>query len=310
MKGSSPEEAAIQERHLVLALGNFDGVHRGHQQMLSLTVGLAQKLDCAPGVYTFEPNPVKILSAAKAPALLQTLSQKIRHLRQCGIQKILVEPFTLTFAALSPEEFFETILIERLQVKGVVVGYDFTFGSKRSGNAELLGKLCHAHAIPFQKMEPYLLDGVRVSSTEIRRRVAQGEIESANRFLGYPFELIGEVVAGEQIGRTLGFPTANLKVENELIPARGVYATQAVIEDQVYPSITNIGLRPTFGGEKVQVETHLFDFQQSLYGRRISLCFLKKIREEKKFESSKALIEQIQKDLKIAQEALSSHSTR
>ncbi len=287
----------------VFSMGNFDGVHLAHQKMFELTRALARKYEGTPCVYTFEPHPVKLLSPASSPSLINTLEQKIERIKASKIEALILEPFTKDFAHLAPLDFFNQILLDRLHPAALVVGYDFTFGTKRSGTVETLEQLCQVNRLPYQILEAFLVGDTLASSTQIRQLVQQGDVSAAAQLLGSPFELIGKVVRGEGVGKTLGYPTANIKFENELIPETGVYATQIQIGKRTYSSITNIGNRPTFKGKQLTVETHVFHFRQSIYHHKVRLKFIRKIRNERRFDSPQDLIHQIHKDIEEAKES-------
>lgn len=293
----SSKEAKGKIKKPVVALGNFDGVHLAHQKMFELTRKLANKIHGIPSVYTFHPSPVKVLSPDSSPPLISTISQKIELIKKCKMKGLILEPFSIEFARLTPEAFFETILCDRLQIAGAVAGYDFTFGTKRSGTAETLEKLCRQKNIPCKILDAHLLGETLISSTQIRQLIHQGDIEKANSLLGHRFELIGTVVHGEKVGKTIGFPTVNTLIENELFPPVGVYATHVRFGLRTYLSVTNIGYRPTFGGKKLTVETHLLNFKKRIYGKKIRIEFIKKIRDEKKFSSPQDLAKQIVSDI-------------
>ncbi|MBL7686016.1 MAG: bifunctional riboflavin kinase/FAD synthetase [Deltaproteobacteria bacterium] len=296
------KSASRKIKRPVVALGNFDGIHLAHQNMFRITVDLAKKLRGTPIAYSFDPHPVKVLSAQSAPALISTLEQKVEWMKRCQLKALILEPFSLAFAKYSPEDFFKEILIKRLKVSGVVAGYDFTFGAKRAGNSKILQELCEKHHITCQIMEVFLLKDTLVSSTQVRQLIREGNIERASDLLGRPFEVVGTVIHGEELGRKLGFPTANLLVENELIPPPGVYATQLKTKKSTsFLGLTNIGYRPTVGGKRLTIETHLLHFKQNIYGKKVRLRFLKKIREEKNFGSIDDLIYQIRQDILIAE---------
>ncbi len=292
------DEAHGKIKRPVLALGNFDGIHLAHQKMFQLACTLAKKLRGTPGVYTFEPHPVKILSPESAPPLINTLDQKIELIQKQKIKNLILEPFSPRFSALSPEAFFKEILCQKLGVVGIVAGYDFTFGAKRSGTLETLEKLCREHQVAYQILEAFFQEGTLVSSSQIREFIREGKIEKACKMLGHFFELRGEVVRGEGIGAALGFPTANILVENELIPASGVYATQIQIGSKTDASVTNIGYRPTFGGKRLTVETHILKFHKRIYHQKIKLRFIRRIRDEISFASKEELVKQIHQDIK------------
>lgn len=293
-------EAKAKLKKPVIILGNFDGVHLAHQKLFELATQLAKQIRAKTCVYTFYPHPVKILSPHAAPLLISTLKQKIKLLAQFKIKQLVLEPFVPSFASLSPEDFFEKILIERLNAKGVVAGYDFTFGAKRSGNSDLLLRLCEKKGIPCKILEAQHHQNTLISSSQIRQFIRSGDIPQAGQLLGRPFEVIGKVVKGEGIGKTLGFPTANILAENELIPGNGVYATYTKIGLRKYPSLTNIGFRPTFGGKKLSIESHLLNFKRNIYGKDLRILFLKKIRDEIAFSSIQELVSQINKDIQSA----------
>src|SRR5262245_35434850 len=300
----SSKEAHGKLKRPVLALGNFDGVHLANQKMFSLTRELAKKIRGTPCVYTFDPHPVKILSPESSPPLITTLRQKIEQIEKNKIRGLVLEPFSLSFAKLSPEEFFEKILYRQLGAVGVVAGYDFTFGARRAGTIETLEKLCLHYNMAYRILEAFLLGEALVSSTQARNQIRAGDMERAAALLGRPFEILGVVVRGEKIGSNLGFPTANILVENEILPATGVYATRARLGFRTYPSVTNIGYRPTFGGKRLTIETHLIRFRKRIYGRRIRVTFIRRLREEMAFPFSKDLVRQIRRDVDAALKVL------
>ncbi len=296
----SSNEAKAKLKKPIIILGNFDGVHLAHQKLFELAAKLAKQIRGKTCVYTFYPHPVKVLSPHAAPLLISTLKQKIKLFDKLKIKQLVLEPFVASFASLSPEDFFEKILIQRLHAAGVVAGYDFTFGAKRAGNTDLLLRLCEKRGIPCKILEAQHHQNTLISSSQIRNFIRSGDIPQAEELLGRPFEIIGKVVKGEGIGKTLGFPTANILAENELIPGNGVYATYTKIGLRKYPSLTNIGFRPTFGGKKLSIESHLLKFKRSIYGKDIRIQFLKKIRDEITFSSIQELVTQIQKDTQSA----------
>ena len=300
----SSKEAHNHLKNPVVALGNFDGVHLAHRKMFELTRAMAKKCRGNPYIYTFDPHPVKVLSPESAPPLITTLSQKLNLIKKSKIKGIVLEPFTPSFAKLSPEAFFEEILLKRLQVKGVVAGYDFTFGAKRAGTIETLERLCLHHGVACRILEAFLLGNTLVSSTQIRNLLQTGHVERASEMLGRPFEIVGTVIRGEGVGASIGFPTINLWVENELIPSLGVYATRVRWGRRRHHGVTNIGFRPTFGGNRLTVETHLLRFKGRLYGKKIRLEFIQRIREERMFPTVAALVGQIEKDVDVAKKIL------
>lgn len=288
----------------VVTIGNFDGIHRGHRAILDTIVSRAKEVGGEAVVYTFEPHPRKVLRPESARGLLATLEQKTELLAEAGVDAAIVEPFTMEFAATGAEEFIRVCLKKRLDPIEVYVGYDFHFGRRREGSMRLLSELGPRLGFAVTIIPEVTLDDGDVNSTRIRELLAEGEPERAARMLGRPYTVRGPVVAGEKVGRTLGFPTANLAVENEILPAPGVYAGRIRFLDhgspslgEVLPVVTNVGSRPTFAAGEIRAEAHVLDWSGDLYGRRIELSFLVRLREERKFENVDALKVQIAKDV-------------
>lgn len=286
----------------VLAIGNFDGIHLGHQAILRATVDGARALHTVPTVLTFDPSPRKVLRPESAPLRLSTIAQRIEWFNALGIEAAVIMPFTLELSRLSPEEFVEQILVRDLHVKTVLVGENFHFGHKQAGNVKLLQELGSKSGFAVVVILPVQYHGEIVSSTIIRREVTEGDVSHAGRLLGRPFALTGQVVPGTGIGRKFTFPTLNLAAEQELLPARGVYITRVVFEGETcsHRSVTNIGVRPTFNGSSLSVETHLLDFQAETTPRRIEVRFWERLREEKKFSGPEELRAQIAQDIAAA----------
>ena len=286
----------------VLAIGNFDGIHLGHQAILRATVERAHALSAVSTVLTFDPSPRKVLRPESAPLRLSTIAQRLEWFNALGIEAAVIMPFTLELSRLSPEEFVEQILVRDLQVKAVLVGENFHFGHKQAGNVKLLKELGARNGFEVVIIPPVECHGEVVSSTIIRREVAEGDVSHAGRLLGRPFALTGEVVTGTGTGRKFTFPTLNLAAEQELLPARGVYITRTVLEGETcsHRSVTNIGVRPTFNGSSLSVETHLLDFQPETTPKRIEVRFWERLREEKKFGGPEELRAQIAHDISAA----------
>jgi riboflavin kinase/FMN adenylyltransferase len=282
-----------------LAIGNFDGIHLGHQAILRATVERAQALQAVSTALTFDPSPRKVLRPESAPLRLSTNAQRMEWFNALGLEAAVVLPFTLELARLSPEEFVEQILVRDLHVKTVLVGENFHFGHKQAGNVKLLKELGAKFGFDVQIVCPVQYRGEIVSSTIIRREVAEGDVSHAGRLLGRPFALTGEVVSGTGTGSKFTFPTLNLAAEQELLPARGVYITRTQLEGETHShrSVTNIGMRPTFNGSSLSVETHLLDFQPPTTPKRIEVRFWKRLREEKKFSGPEELRAQIARDI-------------
>jgi len=283
----------------VLAIGNFDGIHLGHQAILRATVERAQALNAVSTALTFDPSPRKVLRPETAPLRLSTNAQRMEWFRALGLEAVVVLPFTLDLARLSPEEFVEQILLRDLRIRAVLVGENFKFGHKQAGDVKLLSQLGAKHGFAVVIVPPVVYRGEIVSSTIIRREVAEGDVSHAGRLLGRPFALTGEVVSGTGTGSRFTFPTLNLAAEQELLPARGVYITRTCLdgEPRSQRSVTNIGVRPTFNGSSLSIETHLLDAQLAASPKRIEVRFWKRLREEKKFTGPDELRAQIAADI-------------
>jgi riboflavin kinase/FMN adenylyltransferase len=283
----------------VLAIGNFDGIHLGHQAILRATVDRAQTLNAVSTALTFDPSPRKVLHPESAPPRLSTNAQRLEWFNALGLEAVVVLPFTLDLARLSPAEFVEQILVRDLSVRAILVGENFRFGHKQAGDVKLLSELGAKHGFDVVIVPPVVYRGEVVSSTIIRREVAEGDVSHAARLLGRPFALTGEVVSGTGTGRRFTFPTLNLAAEQELLPARGVYITRSCFEGQTrsHRSVTNIGLRPTFNGSSLSIETHLLDTQLATAPKRMEVRFWKRLREEKKFTGPEELRAQIASDI-------------
>ena len=283
----------------VLAIGNFDGIHLGHQAILRTTVERARALNAVSTALTFDPSPRKVLRPETAPPRLSTNAQRMEWFNALGLEAVVVLHFTLDLARLSPEEFVDQILLRDLHVKAVLVGENFRFGHRQAGDVKLLSELGAKHGFDVVIVPPVVYRGEVVSSTIIRREVAEGDVSHAARLLGRPFALTGEVVSGSGTGRRFTFPTLNLAAEQELLPARGVYITRSCLEGETrsHRSVTNIGLRPTFNGSSLSVETHLLDTELATAPNRIEVRFCNRLREEKKFSGPEELRAQIARDI-------------
>lgn len=280
----------------VLTIGNFDGVHLGHQAIFEQIVKRAKKIGGASVVYTFDPHPAKLVAPDVGLKLLQTTEQKISAISKCGVDVCIIEPFTKEFAHLEPQVFFNNIIFKRINPRRVVVGYDLTFGRHRQGTISLLRELCSRHEIVVDVVSEILLDETIISSTQIRNFIGTGHVDIAMQMLSRPFVVAGEVIHGRGLGNKLGFHTANLKVENEIVPKVGVYITKTLS----HRSVTNIGFNPTFGGTEKTFETHILGFSKDIYGKKIDVEFFKRLRDERTFETPEALAKQIDKDIREA----------
>lgn len=286
----------------VVAIGNFDGVHAGHRQIMGRTVELARANGYRPAVFTFDPHPAQVLAPDRAPKLLMTIDQRLRAMEAEGIEEVLLLPFSLEFAKLTPEEFAEQVLAKTLQARIVLVGEDFRFGYKQAGNAERLSELGRRFGFDLEAVPAIMFRGERISSTAIRKLVEAGKLSRACRLLGAPFALEGEVVRGQGIGSKQTVPTLNLAALNEVLPKTGVYVTRTLDLDsgRVWPSITNVGYRPTFDGHGLTIETFLLEPMGDTQPKHIEVSFLAFVREERKFESPEALKARILADVAVA----------
>jgi riboflavin kinase/FMN adenylyltransferase len=283
----------------VLAIGNFDGIHLGHQAILRATVERARALNAVSTALTFDPSPRKVLRPESAPPRLSTNAQRMEWFNALGIEAAVVLPFTLELARLTPAEFVEQILLRDLHVQAVLVGENFRFGHKQTGDAKVLTELGAKLGFAVVIIPPVVFRGEIVSSTIIRREVAAGDVSHAARLLGRPIALTGEVISGTGTGRRFTFPTLNLAPQQELLPARGVYITRTCLDgdSRSHRSVTNIGMRPTFNGSSLSVETHLLDTQLTSSPERIEIRFWNRLREEKKFSGPEELRAQIAADI-------------
>jgi riboflavin kinase/FMN adenylyltransferase len=297
-----PEDARpTRWSHPVLALGNFDGVHRGHRKILDRVQRVANERAATSVVMTFDPHPPRIVRPDKAPALLMTKVQKLEAIADAGVQGAAIVRFTQELSHWDPETFVRAVLVDWLQVAEVWVGANFLFGHDRAGNFSLLRVLGARYGFKAEKIDPVRYKDFVVSSTRIRRLVAEGRVDEAGALLGHQYVLDGTVVRGDQRGRTIGFPTANLCTENELMPPHGVYATTTRIGEIVHPSVTNVGTRPTVDNSgRTTIETHIFDLDRDLYGLTVRVGFVQRLRDERAFESLELLRAQIDADCRRA----------
>jgi riboflavin kinase / FMN adenylyltransferase len=288
-------------RGTVLTLGVFDGLHLGHQRIMQTVVERAQATDSVPTVITFDPHPRAVLHPENAPPLLQTLDQRLANFEVLGIEQAIVIRFDKEFADLEAETFLRDIVHERLQAKEVYLGKGFFFGKNRGGNIELLKKMSEELGFFADEVPEIRLRGQRISSSKIRQLLKEGKVNLARRMLGRPYGVEGQIIHGFRRGHTIGFPTANLKPHNRVIPKYGVYATANLIESVWRRSITNVGIRPTFEGDKEpSIESYIFDFDGDLYGDVLRVRFLHRIRDERKFSGIEELKAQIEKDTRTA----------
>lgn len=298
-----PDDARPARLHQpVVALGNFDGLHRGHLKIIERVKRVATERGGTPMVMTFDPHPPRIVRPDKAPPMLMTMPQRLEALGKAGMQGVAVVRFTHELSRWDPETFVRTVLVEWLRTAEVWVGANFLFGKDRTGNFSLLRVLGQRYGFRAEKIDPVRYKDFVVSSTRIRRLVHEARMDEAGALLGHPYFLDGVVVEGRRMGRQLGFPTANLTTDNELVPPNGVYATTATIDGIVHASITNIGTRPTFGEQgTVTIETHLLAFDREIYGATVRLAFVQRLRDERAFADVDQLAAQIAADKARAQ---------
>lgn len=279
------------------AIGNFDGVHLGHQRIFRALVRQAHQAGQRAAALTFEPHPLKLLYPDSAPHLITTLTQRLEYFQDAGLDAAVILPFTKEFAALSPEDFARRILSDGLRASAVFVGQNFRFGRGQSGDATKLVEMGNRFGFRVEIVESARLRGKTISSTLIREAITEGHVDRAGRMLGRPFVLTGEIRTGTGQGRKLVVPTLNLAYEQDLIPARGVYATEALVRGTVYRAATNVGFRPTFNGSGIVVESHLLDFSEEITSGPMELRFWKRLRAEKKFPSPADLRRQVLSDI-------------
>jgi len=289
-------EFPAERNPVVATIGNYDGMHLGHQAILHEVRLDAHRRGLASLLITFDPHPLSVVAPDKQPSLLQTRQQKLDSLARSGPSDVLIIAFNREIAALSGEQFFSDLLGDRVRFAAIHVGENFRFGRRRSCDQVSLQRIggwrgFSAHCVPSLR-----LNGETVSSSVIRAAVSDGRVERAGRMLGRPFSVVGLVVRGDGRGRGLSFPTANLEVTNDLLPARGVYVAETVVGARPHPSVVNVGVRPTFDGRRLVVEAHLLDYDGDLYGEQVELRFLARIREEMRFADAGELTAQIARD--------------
>jgi riboflavin kinase/FMN adenylyltransferase len=293
---------ASSGRRAVISVGNFDGLHLGHQKILHEVIARARAQQAIAGVITFNPHPLKVLRPGHAPLLVETLAQRIQGFSAIGLEAALVLHFDRALAARTPEQFVTSALVEGLRTAEVLVGRNFRFGYQNQGDVETLRELGSRFGFSVEIVEPVIIDGEFVSSSAVRTAVSEGRVAHAARLLGRPFSLTGEIVHGAGRGSTVLFPTLNLAPEQELLPKVGVYATETLVEGRLYRSATNVGFRPTFDGTLLAVETHLFEFSRKLSEGPMEVRFWEHLRDEKKFSGPAELRNQIAADIREIRE--------
>lgn len=302
MKTFSSISEFSTSKKTVVTIGTFDGVHMGHRKILNKVIAEAEVRNEESVVLTFYPHPRFILNENSDLKLLNTIEEKTELLSKTGLDALIIHPFSKEFANLSAEEFVKTILVDQLHISKIIIGYDHKFGKNRTADIHDLIQFGAKYNFEVEQITAQELDEIAVSSTKIRTALGEGNITLANNYLGYPYSLSGKVIHGNQIGRTIGFPTANIQMADtfKLIPKKGVYVVRCLIKDQLVKGVMNIGNRPTVDGTSLSIEVHLLDFDDTLYDFEISVYLLDFIRKEQKFENLEALTSQIEDDKKKA----------
>jgi len=304
MKVLDSDKSRRPSKPVILTLGNFDGVHLGHQKLLKLVAEKAARLQLPSVVYTFDPHPLKIVAPHKSPPLITTIDGKVQLIASFGIDYLILARFTKEFAAQHPTDFVRDVLLKQMKIKEVWVGHDYTFGKGRKGTGEYMKELGSQHGFSVYIVAAYKQKGTIVSSSLVRRHIKEGRVAEAAQLLGRPHTLSGTVVKGDGRGATIGFPTANMTCGGELIPKQGVYAVSVTVGGKRRQGVMNIGTAPTFDRKRPLIEVHILDFKRSIYGRKLHIDFTKRLRSEKTFNNPDALTRQIRKDIGKAREVL------
>lgn len=287
---------------VVLTIGVFDGVHLGHKELIRQLLEEAQRVQGEAVLVTFHPHPRTVLQSSEPVKVLNTENEKLALIEATGVQHLIVVPFSKAFASLSPEEYVTDFLVKRFHPHTIIIGYDHRFGKDRKGDYMLLHQLGEQHNFVVKEIPEHVLRNITISSTRIRKALMEGDVTTANHFLGYPYPLSGTVVHGNKRGRTIGFPTANIQPEaaEKLTPAVGVYAVDVLVDGEQFRGMMNIGYRPTVDGSSLTVEVHILDFDRDIYDRSITVKMLSRLRDEKKFAGLDELKQQLGLDRKNA----------
>lgn len=294
----------------VITIGTFDGVHIGHRKIIEQLIDSSKKHNLESTILTFFPHPRMVLQQNVDLKLINTIEERIEILKNTGIDNLIVYPFTKEFSRMQAQEYIEKILIQKLHAKCVIIGYDHHFGQNRTADINDLREYGEIYNFKVEEISKQDIDDVSVSSTKIRKALLKGELEKANRYLGSPFILSGKIIRGKQLGKKLGFPTANLYIEEsyKLIPKKGVYVVRSKIDEKTYFGMMNIGTNPTVGGMDQTIETFFFDLNQNLYGKKLRIELLTRIRDEEKFDSKEELIEAMHEDEKFSKEFIKNYN--
>ncbi len=290
-------ETEKQFPNVVLTVGSFDGVHVGHQHILSDVVERAKAIGGTPALLTMHPHPREYFAPGNAPNLLTSFEKKLALLEEAGIEVLYVLPFNAETADIEPEAFIENVLRDHCHAVSLIVGHDCRFGQKARGDFEMLQAYASKMGFDVKEIAPVIVEAERVSSTLIRERILQGDLDTVEHLLGRKYSIVGKVKSGRGIGKTIGFPTANVHPYHTAIPAQGVYIAESIVDGKAYPSAVNIGIAPTIRNEDITIEAHLLDYDRDIAGSEIEVLFHKRLRTEKKFSGKEALIEQIGLDV-------------
>jgi riboflavin kinase/FMN adenylyltransferase len=303
---NSIDEVGAGFQGAVVTIGNFDGVHRGHQYIFHKVNSEARRRHCKSLVITFEPHPKMVLHPERKPFyLITSLEEKVARIAETGVDGLLLIPFDMDFSLTAAGEFVNDILWDRLRIQKIYIGHDYTFGRGREGNEMFLAAAGERLGFAVEVIGAFKVGDTVISSTLTRNLILAGRVAEAAAYLGRPYNLAGEVIVGHRRGRQLGFPTANLRPDKALVPARGIYAVRLLLEDRPLEGVMNIGYNPTFSDKALSVEVHIFDFDEDIYGRNLQVLFIDRIREEMKFDSPDALVAQIRRDVQQARGILS-----
>ena len=287
-----------EDKRSVVTIGTFDGIHLGHQKILSRLIKSSKNKDLNSVVLTFFPHPRIILNKYNEVKMIDTLDEKIIHLNEIGIDSLIIHPFDKNFSLLSANQFIKDFLVDKLKIKHIIIGYDHRFGKGREASVTDLKNYADDYDFTVEEIKAQEIEKITVSSTKIRNSINQGDIKTTEKYLGRYFNLTGKVVKGDGLGKKINYPTANIFIEEsyKIIPKDGVYLVETIIKDKLFKGMMNIGHRPTIGTNVKSIEVHLFNFNQDIYGHVISIKMISKIRDEKKFSSIQALKEQLVKD--------------
>jgi len=302
----STEDIRTPLLNAVVTIGNFDGVHLGHREIFRKLKSSAREIGGVSVVITFDPHPLKVVPSTRTVALINTLDEKITLIEASGIDYLLIINFDPDFAAMSATDFVERILVGKIGLKRLIIGYDYAFGKQREGNVSLLKKLGLRFTFDVEELLPISDGSIIYSSSLIREMIADGAVAEVIRYLGRNFSIAGRVVHGANRGKSLGFPTANIATDKELIPADGVYAVKVKIEDRLYDAACNIGFNPTFDSVKKTIEVFIFDLNEDLYGKEIRVYFFERLRSEQRFDSINELAAAITADVARCRKILAS----